>query len=139
MSAFFSTIIAIFMSILSVILPAKPDNVKVTVRPVTTETAIITFECENNTRRTIDRPYVTSIEKKDENGNWQNTNIAYGYTEEAYSIRHGGSVVDSIEIGDPFEEFKGLEKGEYRLNVKYIINGDGNWGYASGEFTVAEQ
>ena len=138
MSAFFSTIMAIFMSILSVILPAKPDNVKVTVRPVTTETAIITFECENNTRRTIDRPHVTSIEKKDENGNWQNTNIAYGYTEEAYSIYHGRSSVDSIEIGDPFEEFKGLEKGEYRLNVKYIINGDGIWGYASGEFTVNE-
>lgn len=136
MSAFFSTIIAIFMSILSVILPAKPDNVKVTVRPVTTETAIITFECENNTRRTIDRPHVTSIEKKDEYGNWQNTNIAYGYTEEAYSIRHGGSVVDSIELGDIFEDFEGLEKGEYRLNVKYIINGDGNWGYASGEFSV---
>lgn len=64
MSTFFSTILAIFMSILSVILPAKPDNVIVTVRPVTTETAIITFECENNTRRTISRPYVTSIEKK---------------------------------------------------------------------------
>ncbi len=136
MSAFFSTIIAIFMSILSVILPAKPDNVKVTVRPVTTETAIITFECENNTRRTIDRPHVTSIEKKDENGNWQNTNIAYGYTEEAYSIRHGGSVVDSIELGDIFEDFEGLEKGEYRINVKYSLNGDGTWGYASGEFTV---
>ena len=136
MSAFFSTIIAIFMSILSVILPAKPDNVKVTVRPVTTETAIITFECENNTRRTIDRPHVTSIEKKDENGNWQNTNIAYGYTEEAYSIRHGGSVVDSIELGDIFEDFEGLEKGEYRINVKYCLNGDGTWGYASGEFSV---
>ena len=138
MSAFFSTIIAIFMSILSVILPAKPDNVKVTVRPVTTETAIITFECENNTRRTIDRPHVTSIEKKDENGNWQNTNIAYGYTEEAYSIRHGISSVDSIELGDIFEDFEGLKKGEYRFNVKYVINGDGNWGYASGEFTVSE-
>lgn len=138
MSAFFSTILAIFMSVLSVILPAKPDNVNVTVRPVTTETAIITFECENNTRRTIDRPHVTSIEKKDENGNWQNTDIAYGYTEEAYSIRHGGSAVDSIELGDIFEDFEGLEKGEYRINVKYILYGDGIWGYASGEFTVNE-
>lgn len=136
MSTFFSTILAIFMSILSVILPAKPDNVIVTVRPVTTETAIITFECENNTRRTISRPYVTSIEKKDESGNWQNTNVAYGYTEEAYSIRHGGKAVDSIELGDIFETFEGLEKGEYRINVKYILNGDGLWGYASGEFTV---
>lgn len=136
MSTFFSTILAIFMSILSVILPAKPDNVIVTVRPVTTETAIITFECENNTRRTISRPYVTSIEKKDNNGNWQNTNVAYGYTEEAYSIRHGGKAVDSIELGDIFETFEGLKKGEYRINVKYILNGDGIWGYASGEFTV---
>lgn len=136
MSAFFSTIIAIFISVLSVILPAKPDNVKVIVRPVTTETAIITFECQNNTRRTIDRPHVISIEKKDENGDWQNANIAYGYTEEAYSIRHGGSSVDSIELGNIFEEFEGLEKGEYRINVKYILHGDGTWGYASGEFTV---
>ena len=136
MSTFFSTILAIFMSILSVILPAKPDNVIVTVRPVTTETAIITFECENNTRRTISRPYVTSIEKKDNNGNWQNTNIAYGYTEEAYSIRHSGEAVDSIELGDISETFEGLEKGVYRINVKYILNGDGIWGYASGEFTV---
>lgn len=136
MSTFFSTILAIFMSILSLILPAKPDNVIVTVRPVTTETAIITFECENNTRRTISRPYVTSIEKKDENGNWQNANIAYGYTEEAYSIRHSGKAVDSIELGDIFETFEGLEKGEYRINVKYILNGDRIWSYASGEFTV---
>lgn len=136
MSTFFSTILAIFMSILSVILPAKPDNVIVTVIPVTTETAIITFECENNTRRTIDRPYVTSIEKKDENGNWQNTNIVCGCTDEAYSIRHGGSAVGSIELGDIFETFEGLEKGEYRINVKYILNGDGICGYASGEFTV---
>ena len=136
MSTFFSTILAIFMSILSVILPAKSDNVIVTVRPVTTETAIITFECENNTRRTISRPYVTSIEKKDDNGDWQNANIAYGYTEEAYSIRHGGRAVDSIELGDIFDDFESLEKGEYRINVKYILNGDGIWGYASGEFTV---
>ena len=136
MSTFFSTILAIFMSILSVILPAKPDNVIVTVRPVTTESAIITFECENNTRRTISRPYVTSIEKKDDNGDWQNINIAYGYTEEAYSIRHGGRAVDSIELGDISETFEGLEKGVYRINVKYILNGDGIWGYASGEFTV---
>ncbi len=138
MSALFSAVLAILMSIISVILPAKPDDVKVSVRPVTTETAIITFECENNTRRTIHRPYVTSIEKKDENGNWQNTNIAYGYTEEAYSIRHGGSAVDSIELGDSFENFQGLEEGEYRLIVRYIVEGDGMIGYASGEFTVTQ-
>ncbi|MBE6786128.1 MAG: hypothetical protein E7538_07860 [Ruminococcaceae bacterium] len=137
MSTIFSTILAIFMSVLSVILPAKPDNVKVTVRPVTTESAIITFECENNTRRTINRPNVISIEKKDENGDWQNANVAYGYTEVAYSIHHGGNAVDSIELGNLFEDFDGLEKGEYRINVKYRLNGDGTWGYASGEFTVS--
>ncbi|MGN1348326.1 MAG: immunoglobulin-like domain-containing protein [Acutalibacteraceae bacterium] len=136
MSAFFNTILAIFMSILSVILPAKSNNVNVTVRPVTTETARITFECENNTWRTISRPCVTSIEKKDENGEWQNVNIAFGYTEEYYSIHHGRSAVDSIELGDPFEEFTGLEKGEYRITVKYILIGDGTWGYASGDFTA---
>ena len=138
MTAFFSKILVVFWTFMAIFLPARPDNVKVKVIPVTTESTAITFECENNTRRTIDRPYVTSIEKKDENGNWQNTNIAYGYTEEAYSIYHGRSSVDSIELGDIFEDFEGLKKGEYRLNVKYIINGDGNWGYASGEFTVSE-
>lgn len=138
MSAFLSTIFAILMSFIAIFLPMKPDNVTVTVNPVTTETAIITFECENNTRRTISRPHVTSVEMKDENGNWQNADIVYGYTEEAYSIRHGRSKADSIEIGDPFNESEGLKTGEYRLNVKYIIEGDGSWGYASGEFTVQD-
>lgn len=139
MEAFLNTVLAIIMSFLAVVYPVKPENVTVTVRPVTTKSAGITFECENNTRRSIDRPNVCSIEKKDENGSWQDVGISYGYTDESYSIYHGRSAVDSIEISDPFTEFKGLEKGEYRLTVRYIIlDGTGTVAYASGEFTVTD-
>ena len=139
MSAFFSTIIAIFMSILSVILPAKPDNVKVTVRPVTTESTAIVFECENNTRRIIDRPGVASIEKKDENGNWQRVNMNYIFTEEYYAIYPGKSAVDSIGmLSESFDAYK-LQKGEYRITITYVLHDENVTGSASGEFTVAEQ
>ena len=138
MSAFLSTVLAILMSVLAVVYPAKPENVKVTVRPVTTQSSGITFECENRTRRTIDKPTVSAIEKKDENGNWQSVDVTYGWTDIGYNLSPGESAVDSIILGNFFDEFEGFEEGEYRLTVKYTLKADGITAYASGEFTVTD-
>ena len=138
MSAFLSTVLAILMSVLSVVYPAKPENVKVTVRPVTTQSSGIVFECENRTRRTISRPEVVSIEKKDENDNWQSVDVSYGRTEEYYNVAPGVSATDSIILGKFFDEFEGFEKGEYRLTIEYTLIADGITAYASGEFTVTD-
>ncbi len=137
-SVFFSSVLAFFMSVFALFLPAQPENVTVSVRPVTTESAGITYEFENNTRRTINRPDVISIEKSDGNGNWQKVNLALGRTDIAYTLRHGASTVDSAEFGDLYGEYEGLEKGEYRINLRYTLQGDGTTAYASGEFTVTD-
>lgn len=138
MSAFFSKILVMFWTFMAIFLPAQPDNVKVNVVPVTTESTAIVFECENNTRRIIDRPGVASIEKKDENGNWQKLNINYIFTEEYYAVYPGRSAVDSVSMVDEsFDAYK-LQKGEYRITVTYVLHGENVTGSASGEFTVSE-
>ncbi len=138
MSAFLSTVLAILMSVLSVVYPAKPENVKLTVRPVTTQSAEITFECENYTRRTIDKPTVCAIEKKDENGNWQSVNISYGWTDIGYDLSPGERVVESIIFHSITDEHQALEKGEYRLTIEYTLKADRITAYASDEFTVTD-
>ena len=138
MTAFFSKILVVFWTFMAIFLPARPDNVKVKEIPVTTESTAIVFECENNTRRIIDRPGVASIEKKDENGNWHKLNINYIFTEEYYAIYPGKSAVDSASMVDEsFDAYK-LQKGEYRITVTYVLHGENVTGSASGEFTVSE-
>lgn len=133
----FSKILVMFWTFMAIFLPVRPDNVKVNVVPMTTESTAIVFECENNTRRIIDRPGVASIEKKDENGNFQKLKINYIFTEEYYAIYPGKSAVDSVSMVDEnFGSYK-LTKGEYRITVTYFIQGENIIGSASGEFTVS--
>lgn len=137
MREFFSKIMVVFWTFMAIFLPAHPDNVKVTVIPMTTESTSIVFECENNTRRIIDRPGVASIEKKDENGNWQKIKINYIFTEEYYAIYPGKSAVDSVSMVDENFAAYNLSKGEYRITATYFIQGENITGSASGEFTIS--
>lgn len=142
MSTFFSTVLAIIMTLISIIMPAKPNNVKITVRQTTTESSSIVFEVQNNTGRLMSRPHVASIEKKDINGQWQKADFTYGWTEEAYNIYPGMSATDSVFFStyDP-NYIPPLTKGEYRLTLEYKIgniSGEVVPGTASAEFTVVQ-
>ena len=140
MSTFLSTVLAMIMTLISIIMPAKPNNIKITVRQTTTESSSIVFEVQNNTGRLVSRPHVTLIEKKDGNGQWQKADFTYGWTEEAYNIYPGMSATDSVFFSTHEPDYTPpLTKGEYRLTLEYKtgnISGELVPGKASAEFTV---
>ena len=140
MSAFISNVLAVIMTLISIIMPAKPNNVELTVRKITTESTSISFEIKNNTGRLMGRPNVSLIEKKDENGKWQKADINFGQTEEYYNIYPGMSAVDSVFLASESpEESSMLSEGEYRLTVSYrigTISIETIKGSISSEFTV---
>lgn len=140
MSAFISKFLAVIMTLISIVMPAKADNAELTVRKVTTESTSISFEIQNNTGRAMSRPDVSLIEKKDENGQWQKADFLYGRTEEYYIIYPGRSAVDSVFlVSENSEEATTVPKGEYRITLKYKISNirdEATPGTVSAEFTV---
>lgn len=140
MSTFLNTVLAMIMTLISIIMPAKPNNIKITVRQTTTESSSIVFEVQNNTGRLMSRPNVALIEKKDGNGQWQKADFTYSWTEEYYNIYPGMSATDSVFFSTHEPDYTPpLTKGEYRLTLEYKtgnISGEVVPGKASAEFTV---
>ena len=124
MTQFISRILAILMTLVSILMPAKPDNVEVTVKDMTTESACITFTCVNNTGRRMDRPEIKMIEKNVD-GEWEEVQTGYFMTEIAYYVNPGFSCTESVELCNLDEDFNviytHLEPGVYRLTVKYGV------------------
>jgi len=122
MSSAISKILAVFFTVMSIFLPAQPENVEITIRQVTTESSSLSFELTNNTGRMIGRPLVALIEKQDENGNWQEADVGFGYNEIAYNVYPGQSTTEGIMLTNyPEDDFCTLEKGLYRLTVEYPV------------------
>lgn len=144
MTAIISRIFAIFMTLVSIILPAQPNNVEVTVRDMTTESAAIVYTCVNNTGRRMNRPDTASIEKNVD-GEWQKVTIGLVRTEELYYVHPGYSCTERAEFGTLDNENnyvnQHLDAGEYRLTIYYKIYdlADGRQdGQASTVFTVTQ-
>ena len=144
MKELMSKILVVIMTLVSIIMPAKPDNVEVSVRPVTTESAGLTYECVNNTGRRMDRPDIKSLEKEVD-GEWVEVPLVYGRTEIAYYVNPGGNCTESIDLGglDENGEFYVfyLEEGHYRLTVEYTVFNvfeKGQSGQASAVFDVLD-
>lgn len=141
MKAFISKILAVFMTLISIVLPAEPNNVEFSVHDTTTASTSIVYTCINNTGRRIGRADTVSVEKNVD-GQWQETGIDFGRTEIFYYISPGGSSTDSIFF-DP--DMSGnnraqyLEAGEYRLTISYSVYGlQAQKGQASTVFTVTQ-
>ncbi len=117
MSSALSKVLAVFFTVMSIFLPAQPENTEISVSQVTTKSTSLSFELKNNTGRIIGRPLVSMIEKQDENGNWQEADIGFGYTEITYNVYPGQSTVEGII----FSPLCNLEKGIYRLTVEYSV------------------
>lgn len=144
MQTVISKILAIIMTLVSIIMPAQPNNVDVSVREVTTNSAGLTYVCVNNTGRKIDRPDIKCLEKYVD-GEWEEVDLAYGRTEIAYTVNPGGDCVESVDFGGLDENFEfynfHLETGYYRLTVEYTVFnafGKGQRGQASAEFDVLD-
>lgn len=144
MTAIISRIFAIFMTLISIILPAQPNNVEVTVKDMTTQSTSIVYTCVNNTGRRMDRPYIKSIEKNVD-GEWQKVSISLTITEEFYCVHPGGSCTEGagfVSFDENFSEaHEHLEAGEYKLTIGYGISSFSQGrqqGEASCLFTVTE-
>ena len=147
MSSAISKILAVFFTVMSLFLPAQPENVDITVNRVTTKSSSLSFELTNNTGRMIGRPHVALIEKQDENGSWQKYDIGFGYTEISYILYPGQSTSEGIFFtSHPDEDYRSFEEGLYRLTVEYQIkslikaglNQEAEKVRVTAEFTVIE-
>ena len=122
MSSAISKILAVFFTVMSIFLPAQPENVEITIRQVTTESSSLSFELTNNTGRMIGRPLVALIEKQDENGNWQEADVGFGYNEIAYNVYPGQSTSEGVSLAALHgNDSYILEKGLYRITVEYPV------------------
>ena len=138
MTAFISRILAIIMTLISIIMPVKPNNTELTVKEMTAESSTVAFTCVNNTGRRIDRPDVKCIEKKVD-GQWKEVDVSFVRTDIGYSVNPGMECTDSVSLcrwNDDTEmhEYVTLSAGEYRLTVVYAVSG--TQGQSSAEFTV---
>ena len=131
-SNFFVTVLAV----LSLLLPAKPDNVKLQVQtPVTTQTTVIAFTVENRTRRTVYYPEESYAFEKQTGDGWEAlAYLPHGVIEPMYEQRTGLTVTQTADLkvlfGGP------LDVGTYRLTFFYNVGGDRC--SAQTVFTVAE-
>lgn len=144
MTAIISRILAIFMTLVSIVLPAQPNNVEVTVRDMTTESAGIVYTCVNNTGRRMDRPDIVSIEKNID-GEWQKVKIGLEITDEFYYVHPGYSCTERAGFGTLDNENnyvnQHLDAGEYRLTIGYRLlnfSEEKQYGKASCVFTVTQ-
>lgn len=114
---FFVTIVAV----LSMLLPAKPNNVTLNVSaPVTTETTVITFEIENRTRRTIYFPEESYIFETQTDDGWTALEVLpHDVIEPMYELRTGLTTTEQV----PLEILFGgpLGAGVYRLTFFYNV------------------
>lgn len=138
MTEFISRILAIIMTLISIIMPVKPNNTELTVKEMTAESSTVAFTCVNNTGRRIDRPDVKCIEKKVD-GQWKEVDVSFVRTDIGYSVNPGMECTDSVSLcrwNDDTEmpEYVTLSKGEYRMTVVYAVSG--TQGQSSAEFTV---
>lgn len=144
MQAIISRIMAVFMTLVSLLLPAQPNNVEVRVKDMTTASVSISYTCINNTGRRMSRPDIKTLEKKVD-GEWQEIKISYARTEIAYHVNPGIACSESAVL-EEFDEngniiYNYLEAGEYRLTVYYRIFGiKDKWqdGESSTLFTVTQ-
>ncbi len=111
----FYDILLICIAIFHFMLPAQPENLEVTVNPVTTETRAISFEIKNNTHRTVGRP--TFSFERNVSGEWEDAGFNYAIPEYGYTLYPTGTETESAYIENP----EALTAGEYRLTVFYRV------------------
>ncbi len=109
------SILVFIITAFHLILPAQPENLEITVKPVTAETQSITFEIKNNTHRPINKPDFSFERKVD--GEWKNADFIYFIPEDAYVLYPTGTVTEGVHIENP----ESVTKGEYRLMVSYRV------------------
>ncbi|MCM1363723.1 MAG: hypothetical protein NC122_03120 [Faecalibacterium sp.] len=130
----FRKLVAYLLLILSVLMPAKPDQLILTTNSATPETVII--ECENKTGKVLIMTQEFTLEKQSGN-NWEEVKFSEsfaGFEEMARELLPTQKMQIKIDTLSCFG--KELENGTYRVNINAFMNGKGNI-TASTEFTIA--
>ncbi len=110
-----SKILVFFITLAFLLLPAKPENLEITVNPVTTETQGISFEIKNNTNRPVGRPNFSF--ERNVNGQWESSELIYAVPEYGYTLYPTQTATESVWIENP----ESITEGEYRLTLSYRV------------------
>ncbi|MBR3553372.1 MAG: hypothetical protein IKN72_08290 [Clostridia bacterium] len=118
---FISNLFVTIVAVLSMLLPAKPNNVTLNVSaPVTTETTVITFEIENRTRRTISYPEESFCLEEQTADGWNPVEeVDHGVNEPMYQQRTGLTAKEQIDLSTVYGGPLGA--GVYRLTFFYNV------------------
>ncbi|MCH5198810.1 MAG: hypothetical protein J1E34_07885 [Oscillospiraceae bacterium] len=126
----YQRIIAAILTVLFLLVPAKPDNVKLTV--LSADKNAVTFEYKNETGKKIATERRFIIEKQTENGFEQLEFSDSACFPEIYSeLLPGKSASYMVNISEYFS--CPLESGVYRIVFFYSCSGERS---ASAEFSV---
>ena len=109
------------LAVLAMLLPAKPNDVRLTVQtPVTTETTAVTFTVENRTRRTISYPEESFAFEKQTDAGWEALEVLpHAVIEPMYEQMTGLTVTQTVHLELLFGGT--LDAGTYRLTFFYTI------------------
>ncbi len=110
-----SDILIFFITFFHLMLPAQPENLEITLNPVTTESTSISFEIKNKTNRPVGRP--TFYFEKNVDGKWEKAGFKYAIPEYGYTLTPTATETEGVYIENP----ESVTAGEYRLNVFYRV------------------
>ncbi|MBR3816570.1 MAG: hypothetical protein IKJ27_07580 [Clostridia bacterium] len=127
MTAIISKMLIFIFTVASFFTVAQPENVKITVNEVTTESTAVGFTYENKTKKIMSELDSMRLYKSVDD-EWEEVDLNYAMPEVAYRTYQNQKVKDSLpltsydwENGDGTLHYVKLTEGEYRLTITYRI------------------
>lgn len=126
MTAIISKMLIFIFTVASFFTVAQPENVKITVNEVTTESTAVGFTYENKTKKIMSELDSMRLYKSVD-GEWEEVDLNYAMPEVAYRTYQNQKVKDSLPLTNYDIENDGslyyvkLTQGEYKLTIGYRV------------------
>lgn len=126
MTAIISKMLIFIFTVASFFTVAQPENVKITVNEVTTESTAVGFTYENKTKKIMSELDSMRLYKSVD-GEWEEVDLNYAMPEVAYRTYQNQKVKDSLPLTNYDIENDGslyyvkLTRGEYKLTIGYRV------------------
>lgn len=134
MTNLISKILTFVVLLVTLVLPANPNNAPVTVKEVTTQSEYISYTYTNRTNKTIDSSSWVSAFEKNVDGEWIPVKFCQAIPEVAYSVFPGKTDSASFDVEE------NLTIGQYKLTVSYnyktFANNEKHFETATGSSSV---
>lgn len=144
LKTYLSRVFAVMLTLVCLLLPAKPDNVILSVKGSGCGTeelngstyCYVNVSMENRTNRTVCKPDYAVLEKELD-GEWIYVSKGVIPQEDYWTLGHSGTIGEAFYFS--LGEMTSLNPGEYRITIHYTVKSlsNGSKGQASSEFTVS--